>query len=65
MYAQSDSQNRTASLQAYCFTSGFKHKMTYYLRPIPNIGDLLQKLDEFIPTITGGIKCSTVERNLL
>ena len=53
-----------------CFTSGFKHKMTYCLRTIPNIGDILQQLDdvistEFIPAITGGINCSTVERNLL
>ena len=52
------------------FTSGFKHKMTYCLRTILNIGDLLQQSDdvistEFIPAITGGINCSTVERNLL
>ena len=61
---------KTEPQAAYtCFTSGFKHKMTYYLRTIPNICDLLQQLDdvistEFIPAITGGINCSTVERNL-
>jgi hypothetical protein len=52
------------------FTSGFRHKLTYYIRTIPNIKQHLVKLDEvvdnkFIPAITEGHICSTDERLLL
>ena len=53
-----------------CFIIGFKHKPTYFMRTIPNIGKELKQLDdvvrtEFIPAITGGINCSDLERKLL
>ena len=52
-----------------CFTSGYKHKMTYFMRTIPDIAEDLRKLDDIIPTelvpaITGGLNCSKVERKL-
>ena len=52
------------------FTSGFKHKMTYFIRTIPNIAGDLKPLDEkinsdFIPAITEGHLCTSVERSLL
>ena len=52
------------------FTSGFRHKMTYYIRTIPNISQNLQRLDEkvdknFIPAITEGHQCTPTERSLL
>ena len=52
------------------FTSGFKHKMTYYIRTIPNIADKLKTLDDkvqndFIPAITEGHRCNHAERSLL
>ena len=53
-----------------CFTSGFRHKLTYIMRTIPNIEDQLLNLDfvidnEFIPAITNGVRCSSIERQLL
>ena len=53
-----------------CFISGYKHKLNYYMRTVPNISNLLQHTDdvitkEFIPEITGGVKCSENERKLL
>ena len=53
-----------------CFISGFKHKFTYFMRTVPDISSLLQKVDdvittELIPAITGGIICSSAERRLL
>ena len=41
-----------------CFITGFKHKSTYFMRTIPNIGKELKHLDDvirtaFIPAITG------------
>jgi len=53
-----------------CFTSGYKHKLTYLMRTIPNISELLTPLDEiilnqFIPSITGDMKCSMDDRMLL
>ena len=53
-----------------CFITGFKHKPTYFIRTIPNIGKEVKQLDdvartEFIPAITGGINCSDLERKLL
>ena len=62
---------KTEPQSAYiCFTSGFKHKITYYMRTIPNISHLLQKIDDvilanFIPAITGGKNVSEIERKLL
>ena len=56
---------------AYCaFVTGFKSKLTFLLRTIPNIQNLLQPLEhtirhEFIPAVTGGHLCSDNERELL
>ena len=52
------------------FTSGFKHKMTYFMRTIPNVNEILAHLDkvidnEFIPAVTEGHVCSNDERKLL
>ena len=53
------------------FISGYKYKLPYYTRTIPNIANLLKRLDDvipkqFIPTKSGGIECSdVVERRLL
>ena len=52
------------------FLFGFKHKITYLMRSVPDISESLRKLDEvisttFIPAITGGVNCSNLERNLL
>lgn len=52
------------------FVSGFKHKLTYYIRTMPNIKQHLRRLDAiidsmFIPAITDGHVCSTNERLLL
>ena len=52
------------------FTAGFRHKMTYYIRTIPDIAAKLRPLDdkvknEFIPTITEGHRCKPSERTLL
>ena len=52
------------------FTSGFKHKMTYFIRTIPDLADILKPFDqvidnEFIPAITDGHRCSLEERRLL
>ena len=57
-----------AAYSAFFF--GFKHKITYLMRSLPNISKELEKLDEiisrkFIPAITGGINCSKLERKLL
>ena len=53
-----------------CFITAFKHKPSYIMRTIPDISDQLNQLDEvitseFIPAITGGIRCSNIERKLL
>ena len=62
---------KTEPQAAYsAFTSGFKHKLTYYIRTIPNISDIIKPLDdlvnsEFIPAITEGHKCNRLERTLL
>ena len=56
---------------AYCaFTSGFRNKLKYVIRTIPDINDLLQPFedimrDEFIPASTDGMTCSEEERLLL
>ena len=51
------------------FISGFKHRVTYFLRTIPELRSHIIKLDEavshlFIPAITYGHECSEDERNL-
>ena len=53
-----------------CFTGGFKHKLTYFMRTIPDLENVLSPLDvivenEFIPAITEGHHCSQDERLLL
>ena len=52
-----------------CFTSGYKQKLNYSMRTIPDIGRHLGRIDEvitnhLIPSITGGIMPSEVERKL-
>ena len=52
------------------FTSGFRHKMTYFMRTIPNLQDVLKPLDKFItekfiPAITEGHILSSDDRKLL
>ena len=52
------------------FTAGFRHKMTYFIRTIPNLKEVLKPLDEMvdtklIPAITEGHYCSKYDRRLL
>ena len=52
------------------FAAGFKRKLTYYLRAIPDIKEYLDLLEETIchqsiPAIAGGKQCSNHERVLL
>ena len=62
---------RTEHQAAYsCFVSGYKHKLPYIMRTIPNISHKLEKIDEliltkFIPTITGGTYVNPDELYLL
>ena len=62
---------KTEPQAAYAaFVSGFKHKLTYYIRTMPNIKQHLTRLDAvvdnvFIPVITDGHLCTTDERRLL
>ena len=59
-----------APQEAYtCFTAGYKHKLNFCMRTIPNIRENLKRLDEiitskFIPAVTGGIKPTPLERTL-
>ena len=53
-----------------CFISGFRHKLTFIMRTIPDISAHLRKIDQvithdFIPSITGGVHVNEVERKLL
>ena len=53
-----------------CFVDGYKRKLTYIMRTIPNISYQLEKIDEliltkFITAITGGIYVNPDERYLL
>ena len=55
-----------------CFVSGYKYKLTYITRTIPNISHQLEKIEidgliltKFIPAIIGGIYVNPVERYLL
>lgn len=55
---------------AYCaFINGFRSKLTYFIRTIPDICDLhpLEGImrDELIPALNGGILCSDNERLLM
>ena len=62
---------KTEPQAAYsAFVSGFKHKLTYYIRTMPNIKHHLTQLDAFvdnvfIPAITDGHICTAEERLLL
>ena len=52
------------------FVSGFKNKLCYFIRTIPDISNLLLPIEDtirnrFIPAITGGRTCNEKERNLL
>ena len=65
--------SETANIEPQCalsyFITGYKHKLNNYMRVVPNILNLLRHRDnfitkEFIPAITGGVKCSENERKL-
>ena len=52
------------------FTAGFQHKMTYFIRTIPNLADILKPLDDcidnkLIPAITEGRVLSEADRILV
>ena len=52
------------------FTAGFRHKMTYFMRTIPNMADLLRPIDEivnkkFLPAITEQSAFSESTRKVL
>lgn len=52
------------------FISGYKHKITYFIRTLPNISQHMKQLDrvlteDFIPAITDGHRCSATDRTLL
>ena len=56
---------------AYCaFTAGFKHKLTYFIRTIPDLSEILKPLDDvinnkFIPAITERQAISDDDRRLI
>ena len=62
---------QTQPQSAYtCFTSGYQHKFSYYLRTIPGIENYLAPVEEtirhrLIPAITGGHIVNDEERSLL
>ena len=63
--AESEPQSAYAA-----FIGGFRGKLTYFMRTIPSLGELLKPLEDvirfhFIPAITGGHLCSDNERRLL
>ena len=52
------------------FVSGFKNKLSFFMRTIPDISNLLPPIKDiirnwFIPAITGGFICNEEERKLL
>ena len=52
------------------FVSGFQHKMTYFIRTIPDLTNILKPLDDyltehFIPAITEGHILSEADRKLI
>ena len=62
---------KTEPQAAYsAFTAGFKHKLTYFIRTIPNIRDVIKQVDDFvddqlIPAITEGHATSEEDRKLM
>eukprot|EP00794_Sanderia_malayensis_P005131 gene5131-biopygen4184 len=53
-----------------CFISGYKNKVTFFMRTIPGISENLKQLDQviltdFIPSFTGRILCTEIQRILL
>ena len=53
-----------------CFITGYKNRLSYFMRIIPKIGYLLERFDniitnKFIPEITGGKQISAIERRLI
>ena len=53
-----------------CYTAGYQHKLTYFLRTIPGMENYLQPFEDvirhhFIPVITGGHIVNDKERALL
>ena len=53
-----------------CYTSGYQHRFSYFLRTIPEMEVYLQPIEkiirhQFIPAITGGKIINDLERNLL
>lgn len=62
---------KTEPQAAYsAFTAGFQHKMTYFIRTISDLADILEPLDnvinnKFIPAITEGQILSAADRELL
>ena len=51
------------------FVSGFKNKLSYFMRTIPDISNFLIPVEDtirnrFIPAITGGCICNEEERKL-
>ena len=53
-----------------CYTAGYQHKLTYFLRTIPGMENYLQPFEDvirhhFIPAITGGHIVNDKERALL
>ena len=53
-----------------CFVSGYKHKLPYIMRTIPDISHQLERIDaligtKFIPAITGGIYVNPDKHYLL
>lgn len=59
-----------APQEAYtCFTSGYKHKISYLMRTISDVSQHLQTLDDIVtlhllPAITGGITVNQYDRAL-
>ena len=52
------------------YVFGFKHKITFCLRPVPDTADYLLPIEDilrsrFIPAITGGHICSDAKSELL
>ena len=52
------------------FTAGFKHKLTYFIRTIPDVAELVKPIDEiidtkFIPAITEYQNITSSDRKLL
>ena len=62
---------RTQPQAAYsAFITGFRHKISFYMRTISGVSTQLKPLDEveqseFISVITGGVFCNEMERKLI